>query len=467
MGLEELTTRQVAIAIRGGALSAEEYAALLVKRATELMGIGAITTPAFEQLLESAAHLDRRRQDGGSLGPLAGVPFLVKDNIDVADLPTTACTPALRRNFAIRDAVVVARLRAADALILGKAAMHEMAMGGTSNNPGAPPVLNPYDPAVIAGGSSGGTAAGLAARLCPAGLGSDTGGSIPIPAALCGVTGLRPSMGRYSAAGLLVSMTTRDTIGPMARTVDDLRLIDEVILRYETPVPAGPRGIRLGMPTRYFWEDLEGDVEAVLSDACNRLRDAGFILMETEVVDVAALGQITASGLSAEASRDLPATLAALPGAPTLARVEAETASPRIAAQLHEIREGRGSEAALREALNVHRPRLRQAFGDAIDRHGIDVLLVPSTPLSARSIADDNTVVLNGRKQNMFVYTRNTRVVSCAGLPFLSLPAGLTPRGLPVGLGLVGRPDSDPLVLAVGAACEAAIGRLPKPKFVP
>ncbi|MGH6990451.1 MAG: amidase family protein, partial [Stellaceae bacterium] len=214
--LEDLTLQEAAAAIRGGDVSAEIYVGTLIARTKELTRLGAITTPNYELCYAEAVALDQRRSAGSTLGPLAGVPFLIKDNIDVAGLPTTACTPALRNNVAGRDAAVVAKLRAADALILGKATMHEMAMGGTSNNPGSPPVLNPYDEGVIAGGSSGGAAAGLAARLCPGGLGTDTGGSVPIPAALCGVVGLRPSTGRYANGGLLVSTVTRDVIGPMA-----------------------------------------------------------------------------------------------------------------------------------------------------------------------------------------------------------------------------------------------------------
>ena len=181
------------------------------------------------------------------MGALHGLPILIKANIATANVPTSAGTPALRDYRPASDAPVVARLFSAGAILLGKTNMHELAYGITSNNGAFGAVHNPYNPALIPGGSSGGNGAAIAARMCPAGLGTDTGGSVRIPAALCGIVGLRPTVGRYSGAGIVPLSRTMDTAGPMARSVEDLVLLDSVITGQNAPVqPAALRGLRLG-----------------------------------------------------------------------------------------------------------------------------------------------------------------------------------------------------------------------------
>lgn len=297
-----MSTRELAASIAAGRTTAEAHARSLLDRIADSFWIGALLDVVPDRILEAARQVDRHIADGADPGPLAGVPFAVKDNIDVSGWPTTACTPALAGNIPRTDAEAVARLKAAGAVVLGKAAMHELAMGGTSNNPHMDPVRNPHAPDYIAGGSSGGTAAAVAAGFCTFGLGSDTGGSVPIPASLCGIAGLRPSMGRYPTGGLFVTNPSRDVIGPMAASADDLRLIDAVISgQAECLVPA-PDRLRFALPRGYFWEGADETVQEALSRAVATLAAAGVSIVETEVEDVEALNEAASAGLRIEPS---------------------------------------------------------------------------------------------------------------------------------------------------------------------
>ena len=182
-----------------------------------------------EQVRAAAAAADERRAGGGPLGPLHGVPLALKDNLDTADMPTTGGTPGLRGSRPARNAPVVQRLLDAGAIVFGKANLHELAYGITNNNAGFGAARNPYDRTRIPGGSSGGVGAAVGARIVPGGIGSDTGGSVRVPAALCGIVGFRPTTGRWPQAGIVPISHTRDTAGPMTRSVADCVLLDRVV----------------------------------------------------------------------------------------------------------------------------------------------------------------------------------------------------------------------------------------------
>ena len=238
----------------------------------------------------AARSADQQRQHGERLGPLHGVPIALKDNFDTADFTTTAGTPALAAHRPTRNAAVVQRLLDAGALILGKANMQELAFGPTSNNAAFGPVRNPYDRSRIPGGSSGGTAALVAARLAPAGLGTDTGGSVRVPASLSGVVGFRPTTLRWPQDGIVPISHTRDTAAPIARCVADCALLDGIVTGDPTSLaPINLEGLRLGVPRGHFWDDLDAEVEAILADALARLAAAGVVLVEGDMADVAAL----------------------------------------------------------------------------------------------------------------------------------------------------------------------------------
>ena len=196
---------------------------------------------------------------------MLGAPLLLKDNINTAHLPTSGCTPALKGHLPPANAPITRGLLEAGAVIFGKANMHELAFGITNNNPTFGPARNPYNPDLIPGGSSGGTAAAIAAGILPAGLGTDTGGSTRLPAALCGICGLRPTIGRYPTGGVIPISATRDTPGPMARAVEDLQLLDRVMAGDLTPVETiGLAEVRLGVPRAYYYDNLETGLADVI-----------------------------------------------------------------------------------------------------------------------------------------------------------------------------------------------------------
>jgi len=246
--LLDLSATEVLGLFAKGDLSCEQYSTAVLEQCQRQKDLNAFIWLNEEHLLEAARRADKARRNKQT-APLLGLPVALKDSIDTANAPTTAGTPALRQHRPRADAPVAASLFSAGALLLGKTNMHELAFGITSNNTAFGAVHNPYDRTMIAGGSSGGTAAAIAGRLCPAGLGCDTGGSIRIPAALCGVAGLRTSWGRYPVRGVVPLSHTRDTIGPMARSVTDLLLLDSTITGDTTPAhPATLKGLRLGVP---------------------------------------------------------------------------------------------------------------------------------------------------------------------------------------------------------------------------
>ena len=246
--------------LHAGKTTSTEIVSELIARAGAMAYLNAYITLDAEAALARAQELDEMRKQGDILGPLHGVPLVVKDNIHVAGLPNTAGTPGLADFRPETDSPAVAALRAAGAIILGKTNLHELAYGITGYNAAYGAVGNPYDPTAIAGGSSSGTACAVSAGLAPAGLGTDTGGSVRIPASLTGVVGFRPSSGRYDSSAITPVSHTRDTVGVIARNVDDVILIDAVIA-LDNPLS----GIPLAL-TVFFWRRCKGSRDISLTD---------------------------------------------------------------------------------------------------------------------------------------------------------------------------------------------------------
>lgn len=454
--LFDLSVVQAAAALRRGEITAESYAQALSARAEATAHLNIFMT-RNPSLAEQARGVDLARARGEPLGALAGVPLLIKDNIDSADWPTTAGTPALRDWRPAADAPVLRRLLDAGALVMGKANLQELALGITSNNRAFGPVHNPHAPELIAGGSSGGTAAGIAGGVAPGGLGTDTAGSIRIPASLCGVAGLRPSQGRYPQAGIVPLSHSRDTAGPMARTVADLALLDEVIAGEPAAPPGALRAVRLGLPIQHFWDDLDPQTASVATTALERIRHAGAELVEIDVGAIVALAARIGRALTLyECVRDLDAYLAAAGAPVSAAEVVAGIASPDVAAAYSMA--GSVSRETYLEARDTLRPELRRLYQDLFAASGVAALAFPATPLPARPIGEDETVELNGRRADTrSTYLRNTEPAALAGLPALCLPMGLTTQGLPVGLELDGPAGADGRLLGLGAAIEAVL----------
>ncbi|MGI9499917.1 MAG: indoleacetamide hydrolase, partial [Geminicoccaceae bacterium] len=445
-----LGAREALTALREKRFSARTYAEAVLSRSDAFQRLNAFINQDREALLTTAAAADQRLAAGDETAPLLGLPLAVKDNIDTADLPTTGGTPGLRGWTPPANAPVMQALLDAGALIAGKANMHELAFGITSNNVGFGAVRNPYDQTLIPGGSSGGTAAAVAARIVPAGLGSDTGGSCRIPAALCGCVGFRPSHGRYSQAGVIPISHTRDTIGPIARSVDDIALLDGICAG-ETLSPAEKplAEMRIGVPAAYFYENLDYELEIVVAKALERFRAEGAQLIDVDVENIQALNESVSFPIALfEVLRELGAYLYRHGQSMSAPELVEQVAGADVKGLLQSLMGDNAVPAGLyRDVIAKGRPALQQAYAGYFEENQWDAMVVPTTPLPARPIGQDETVDLNGAQVSTFMtYIRNTDPPSNAGLPCLSVPAGLTDSGLPVGVEFVGPAGADAAV---------------------
>jgi len=473
----ELGSADAVAAIRAGRLSAETYVGTLAARAERLADLHALIALDKAGALAAARRIDAMRSSGAALPPLAGLVIVVKDNINTRDLPTTGGTPALRDVRPTSNAPSLQKLVDAGAIVLGKSNLHELAFGITSTNlsPFANPVRNPYDRTRIPGGSSGGTAAAIAARIVPCGLGTDTGGSTRIPAALCGIVGLRPSVGnggaqrRYVDTNSVVPIShTRDTVGPMGRSVADVALLDSVITGTPIARPVAIGGVRIGVPAT-FWGGLDSRVAAVTAAARSKLAAAGVVFVDVDTAGLADLNQKVSFPLALhEPIADIPAYLAAtgVRGI-TVADIAARVASPDVKGAFGAI-VADAFGAAYDAALNVHRPALQALYARYFADNRLDAMLFPTTILPAAPIDAVNgsgkVSIDGGAPVDTFgTYIRNTDPGSNAGIPGLSLPAGMTADGLPVGLELDGPLGSDARLIGIAMGFEAVLGRLRAP----
>jgi Asp-tRNA(Asn)/Glu-tRNA(Gln) amidotransferase A subunit family amidase len=469
------TAAELVASIRAKKISAVSAVRAALESAEQMKDLNAFIVLNRDGALAAAAQVDA----GKMTGALAGLPIIVKDNINTADLPTSGGTPALQNARPSRNAPSLQKLLDAGAIVIGKANMHELAFGITSTNLSsfAGPVKNPYDKTRIPGGSSGGTAAAIAARIVTCGLGSDTGGSTRVPAALTGTVGLRPSVGnggaqrRYYDANLVVPIShTRDTVGPMGRTVADVALLDAVITG--TPMASAEplRGKRLGIPAS-FWTGLDRDLESVAIAARAKLADAGVVMVD---IDMPGLfeqnGKVSFPVALHEPVADIPAYLRAsgIEGI-TLADIAAKVASPDVQGAFGAITADVFG-AAYPDVMSVQRPALQKIYEAYFRDHKLDGILFPTTiapaPVIDMEKGSSEMSVNGGAPAPTFdTMIRNTDPGSNAGLPGLSLFAGMTAAGLPVGLEIDGPVGSDTKLLGLGLSIEAILGSAPPPKM--
>ena len=446
--------------------SAVEYVQAMLARNREVAHFNAVVCLDEDSLLHAAGQRDLQRRDNGN-PVLLGAPLLLKDNINTADLPTSGCTPALKGHYPPANAPVVGTLLDAGAVIFGKANMHELAFGITNNNPTFGPARNPYNPDLIPGGSSGGTAAAVAAGILPAGLGSDTGGSTRLPAALCGICGFRPTIGRYPTTGIIPISTTRDTPGPMAWAVEDIQLLDQVMAADTgTDETVNLADVRLGVPRAYFYENLETGMENVIESTLDLLGASCKALVEVDLERVAELNDSVGFPVVLyEARRDMMDYLAGFAPGVSIEDVLAQIASPDVKEIYSAIVSGAAiTETAYKDAINIHRPAMQALFSDYFTGNNLDALVIPTVPMTAPPIGHDVTVELNGRQHpTMATIIRNSDPSSNVGIPSLSVAVGLAENGLPVGVCLEGPAGSDRRLLAIGKALQEQVGFLPGP----
>jgi mandelamide amidase len=465
----ELSAAEAAKLIREGKLKSEHLVRALADRIEKKKDLNAFIAYDRDAALKAARDADALAARKKFKGPLHGVPLVVKDNIHVAGFANSAGTPALKDFRPKKHAPVADRLVKAGAIVLGKTNMHELAFGITTNNAAFGPARNPYDPKRIAGGSSGGSGVAIAARMAPAGLGSDTGGSVRIPAAVNGITGLRPTLKRYSQEGITPIAHTRDTAGPMARTVEDLVLLDGVITGAKGKVaPARLKGLRIGVYKAYFFKGLDTETEKLTLAALDKLKAAGAEIVEVDMPGLKELNDKVSFPVALfEANVDLARYLKKHGIPLDVKGVAAQIKSPDVKGVFDGMVVPGAPKAMPPEAYKAAletRPKLQKLYADTFAKNRIAALAFPTTPLPAAPIGDDEKTKLNGQDVPTFpTFIQNTDPGSNAGIPGISVPVGRTQAGLPVGLELDGPAGSDRRLLSIGLALEKLFGRLPAP----
>jgi len=415
-----------------------------------------------QRALAEAEAAEREIAAGNYRGPLHGLPLAVKDNIAVANTVTAAGAKFLHDNYTPEDAEAVRRLQQAGAIVVGKTNLHELALGSSTDNPWWGPTRNPWHTDFIPGGSSGGTAAAVVGRQVPLGLGTDSAGSVRMPASVAGCVGLKPTHGRVSMRGLIASLTvTTDHIGPMTRTVADAALMLDAMAGYDAqdpfsrdhPVSAyrealgrGLKGVRIGVPTNYFFDLVDPEVEVGVRAAIRELGSLGADLVEVTIPDLEEMMQARV-GLGGEGLAFVTPYL----------RSRGEQFSEDLRMRLlsaHFV--------LARDYARANRVRrlLMERFA-AVFRT-VDLLASPTTMVPAYPIGAPTLVVHDNRTgEDVTIGTaqsliRCTATANMTGLPSISVPAGFTARGLPIGLMLTGRPFEEDLVLAGAHAYEQA-----------
>ena len=476
MNLLDATARDIRDGVTGGQLSAVDVArACLDRIAAVNPALNAFNLVDAERALSRAQAVDRRRAEGSALGPLAGVPIALKDNMNVRGMRTTASSRILERFVPPYDATVVQRLENAGAIIVGKTNCDEFAMGSSTENSAFGPVRNPWALDRIPGGSSGGSAAAVAARCVPLALGSDTGGSIRQPAAFCGVVGLKPTYGRVSRYGLLAFASSLDQIGPFARSVADAALVlsalsgadpcdattaDQPVPDFTRALTGDVRGVRVGVPRAFVSEGVDEEVRQAFEVATGALREAGATVVDVELPHAKYAIPVYYLVCTAEASSNL----ARYDGVKYGYRSPAAKDEGLKAMYSRTRDEGFGPEVKRRIMLGTYvlsagyydafylkalqvRTLLRRDYDQAFER--ADVIAMPTSPIPPFRLGEKTGDPLQMYLADVFTVSANL-----AGLPGVSVPCGFSSNGLPIGFQLMGRMFDESTLLRVADAYE-------------
>ena len=473
--LDTLTTSQAAADLCAGKYTSEALVSAVLERAKSRADLNAFITLDEAGAIKAAKAADAARKGGGHCKPLAGVPVAIKDNIQVAGLPATAGTPALKKFIPKADAPVAAKLRKAGAIIIGKTNMHELAFGISGYNAAfntgkESGVRNAYDPTKIAGGSSSGNGAAIGARIVTAALGTDTGGSVRIPCALNGCASLRPTVGRYSQTGIAPISHTRDTAGPMAATMADIALLDHVIAGGAMAKPADLKKVRLGVVASTM-ANLDADTRAATDEAIAKMKSAGVTVIDIEMPKLAELnGAVGFPVALYEAYDDMVVYLKKSGTGISIADLAKGIASPDVKGTYDGLVIPRklpgpnntlvDAKPAYDAAMKVSRPALQKLYKDTFSSQKLDAIIFPTVPKVAIEANPDSSSLAN-----FGLYIQNTDPGGNAGVPGLQIPIALGASSkLPVGLELDGPAGSDRRLIAVGLALENLFGRLAAPQ---
>ncbi len=454
-----MTLRAAAAALRARqTCSVELTEACLAKIAERNPTLNAFLTVTEDLARERAKQADQELARGIDRGPLHGIPIALKDVFRTAGVRTTCGSKLFEDYVPEWDAAVTQRLNEAGAVLMGKTGLHELALGITSNNPHFGPVRNPWDPETIPGGSSGGSAAAVASGMAYMAMGTDTGGSIRIPAAFCGLVGLKPTFGRVSRYGVMPLDFSLDHMGPLTRSVADAAVTLQAIAGFDPRDDTSSRrpvgnylpdenasldGLRVGWPENGYFDRIAPETESAIRRMARTAEALGARVVPVRVPDLAAINTVARVILHGEASALMEPYLETkrhLFGADVLALFD----------------QGRFLRAA--DYVNAQRLRrtMQQEFAKLWDR--IDCLFTPTTPMAAPRIGDATVQLGDAVEDVRLASTRLVRGINLLGLPALSIPCGLDARGMPLGLQIVTRAFSEALLLRIGSALEAAAG---------
>ena len=463
--LHELSARAAVDAMRRGELSSEKYTVALLERAHASAHLNAFITLPAEQILESAREADRAFARKHATGCLHGLPIAVKDAVNTKDMPTTIGTRSLRTFQPAQDAALITALRRAGAFVFGKTNLTELAFGWSNNNLEFGAARNPYDPSRIPGGSSGGSAAAVAARIVPVAIGADTLGSIRVPGAMCGVAGLRPTLDRYPNAGAWAFAQGRlDQLGGFARNIADLQLLDQAITGDTAEAEVTLGRLRLGIAP-FYWEGLDSEIECVTQAALARLEDAGVSLIRADIPEaMKAAFPIAATTMLYESVGSIRHYLHTFNTGLSFEDVLAQ-AGANVGDLMRNVAmpPNRPSAEAF-DAMRVQRGLLLDAMADYFRSHRVDAIVFPTITALPPSLGEEHEVDVGGRKVSFFdAFGRNTALSPASGTPSLTLPVGLSAAGLPIALEFVGLSATDRHLLSVGAEIERVVGRIAAP----
>ncbi len=452
-----MTIQETSQRIQNGEISPVELTQQTLERIAKLQPVlNAYITITADHALDQARQAEAEIRSGNYRGPLHGIPYAAKDLFYTKGIRTTVGTKFLADFVPDFDATIIEKLNDAGAVLVGKAGLHECAYGITSNNPHYGPIRNPWDTDRIPGGSSGGSTSALASGQCLFSLGSDTGGSIRIPASLCGLAGLKATFGRVSRRGVYPLGHTLDHAGPFGLTVRDTAWVYQAIAGFDSRDPSSadepdrtpvlspePRldGRKIGVPRNYYFENLDADVEAAVREALQVLEELGATLVEIAVPDIEEFNSIGRLILLAEASSVHHRRL----------RERREDFGDDVRALLDQ-----GCFIPATDYLDAQ--RRRRAFNDAFNEllREVDVIATPTIPITAAKIGED-TMRVAGRDENVrLATTRLVRALNMTGLPLLSVPCGISSEGLPIGLQLIGGLFDEATLLEVGHSYEQA-----------